>query len=69
MRYCAIAFSMRARSWKVMRRSLGPPTARAYSTMPPKSSPSLLASPMGSPVTACTSAVYGAPPSTHSPRA
>ncbi len=47
-----MALSIRARWWNVIARSLGPPTRRAYSNMPLKSRPSLVDSPIFSPVTA-----------------
>jgi hypothetical protein len=52
MRYWAIALSIRARAWNVIRRSAGPPIRRPNSSMPRKSSPSLVAAATGSPVTA-----------------
>ena len=52
MRYCATALSIRARSWNVIRRSVGPPTRFAYSTIALKSMPLVDVSAIFAPVTA-----------------
>ncbi len=60
-----MALSIAARWWKVRPRKAGPPTVRAWCSMPWKSRPALLASATGSPVTAWYSVVPFPLPVTH----